>query len=171
MSMALEPFFSLTPINPRVYTYDASKPDDPHALAVMDCYGVMSLNHSPNRLTDHHSSDSLLLGWDPVDPAEQTFDPAFYRRNVVRFFFWGANVSTENQYLLLFSLKGRPGTPIIQFFTGTTLVRSEELSGEEQVAILMDVPGDGVATYVYLRLACSNYYGAFEIRGMDCYLL
>jgi hypothetical protein len=171
MNMALEPFFSLTPLNPRTFTYDPSKPDEPYAIASMDCYGVMSLNHDPNRLADQYRNNELLLGYNPVDPADQTMDTEFYRQNVVRFVFVATKVSTDNQYLLLFSLRGVIGPPIIQFFAGASLVRSEELSGEEQVANLMDVPGDRVTTQVYLRLASSVCTIAFWMKGMDCYLL
>ena len=171
MSMALEPFFSLTPLNPEVHTYDASTPHKPYASAKMNSYGGLTFSQPPYRLTDQHSNDELLLGYDPVDPADQAFDPRFYRRNTVFFLFSPTNVHTENQYLLLFSLRKLAGTPIVQFFVETTLVRSEELTGEEQVAILMDVPGDHVGILVYLRLASPDYYSLFGFKGMDCYLL
>lgn len=172
--MTLQPFASLTPLNPYTYTYDASQPNAPYVSALLDSYGGMSSHYAPYRLTDQHSSDELLLGYDPVDPADQTignFFTDFYRRNTIRIYFRGYNVSTENQYLLLFSLRSLYGTPIAQFFIGTELIRSEELSGDEQVAILMDVPGDGVATSVYVRLASSAMNSIFGFKGMDCYLL
>jgi hypothetical protein len=174
--MTLQPFFSLTPLNPRIYTYSAAQPDAPYASAYLVSYGGVSCYYSPCRLTDQYSNDELVLGFDPVDPADQTivnFYTAFYSRNAIRFYFRGTNVSTENQYLLLFSLRGLYRTPIVQFFVGTTLVRSEELklSGYEQVAILMDVPGNDVAAHVNLRLASSEEYSMFAFKGMDCYLL
>ena len=174
MSMALEPFFSLTPLHPRVYTYDPSKPGEPYVYAYMDSFGGVTRNYDPCQLADQHSNDELILGYDPVDPADQsivTTATPIFRSNTIIFFFRGTNVSTENQYLLLFSLRGLFGTPIVQFFAGTTLVRSEELSGEEQVAILMDVPGDRASNSFYLRLASPDYYSMFGFKGMDCYLL
>jgi len=174
MSMALEPFFSLSPLHPKVYTYNASKPNEPYTSAYLNSYGSIMFTNPPYRLTDQHSNDELILGCDPVDPADQTFADlvtSFYRRNAIRFVFYGYNVSTENQYLLLFSLRKITGTPIVQFFAGTTLVRSEELSGEEQVAILMDVPGNNLWVSVVLRLAAPDYYSMFGFKGMDCYLL
>jgi hypothetical protein len=172
--MTLQPFFSLTPLNPSAYTYSAAQPGAPYAHASMYSYGGVSFPYAPYRLTDQYSSDELVLGFDPVDPADQTIGNYYttvYSRNAIRFSFYGTNVSTENQYLLLFALRGLNGTPIVQFFVGTTLVRSEELSGEEQIAILMDVPGDYVYTQVNLRLASSVSYSMFGFKGMDCYLL
>jgi hypothetical protein len=174
MSMALEPFFSLTPLNPRTYTYDPSKPDEPYVFAYMDSFGGVSRSDDPYRLASQHSNDELILGYDPVDPADQsilTTAVPIFRSNTIVLSFRGTNVSSENQYLMLFSLQKRGGTPIVQFFAGTTLVRSEELSGEEQVAILMDVPGDRASTFVYLRLASLNFHSMFGFKGMDCYLL
>jgi hypothetical protein len=172
--MTLQPFFSLTPLNPYDYTYNAAQPNAPYASAHLSSYGGVSFHYAPYRLPDQHSSDEILLGYDPVDLTDQTisnFVTDGYRRNTLRFYLYGYNVSTENQYLLLFSLRYRGGTPSVQFFVGTELVRIEELDGEEQVAILMDVPGNGVGTAVFVRLASSDYYSMFGFKGMDCYLL
>jgi hypothetical protein len=63
------------------------------------------------------------------------------------------------------------GTPTAQFFVGSNLVRSEDLSGEEQIAILLDVPGDGTGTSITVRLASTSPYVGMGFQGMDCYLL
>ena len=129
---------------------------------------------SPYRLEDQYNTDELILGYDPVDPADETISVIandVFRRSALYIYFYGRNVSTENQYLLLFSLGSRSGSPSAQFFVGSELVRSEELSVEEQVAILLDVPGDGAYTTVYVRLASTYSYVALGFQGMDCYLL
>ena len=38
--MSLQPFFSLSPLNPRAYTYDAANPSNPYASGAMSIYGV-----------------------------------------------------------------------------------------------------------------------------------
>lgn len=174
--MTLQPLFSLTPLNPRVYTYDPAHPDAPYALARLTSFGGITSSFNPYRLENQFSNNALILGGDPVDPAEQTISDLsadFYRRCTLRFYFYARNVTTENQYLLLFSLRSylSPGTPGAQFFVGTDLVRSEEVSGQEQVAILLDVPGDGIPVYVYVRLASASPSALLGFQGMDCYLL
>lgn len=172
--MTLQTYFSLTPLIPQVFTYNAANPGDPNVSATMDIYGGLSFYNSPNSLKHQYSNDELILGYDPVAPADQTIGniiTAFFKHNTIHIHFRGYNVSTEHQYLLLFSLRRLHGTPIVQFFIGTKLVRSEGLSGDEQVAILMDAPGSGIGTHVFLRLASSDYYSMFGFKGMDCYLL
>jgi hypothetical protein len=172
--MTLTPFFSLTPLNPRAYTYDASQPDAPYASGYLWSYGGFSSYYYPHRLANQYSNDELFLGKDPVDPTDQTIGNIVtdvYRRSALLFYFGGSNVSTENQFLLLFSLSSPTATPIAQFFVGTELVRSEEVTGEEQVAILLDVPGNGISTHLFVRLASTNFYSVLGFKGMDCYLL
>jgi hypothetical protein len=172
--MTLAPFFSLTPLNPQDYTYDAAQPNAPYASAYMFSFGGMTKYYNPYRLADQHNNDEINLGYDPVDPTDQTISNIVndvYRRSALQISFYGYNVSTENQYLLLFSLRSMYGTPSAQFFVGTELVRIEELSGEEQVAILLDVPGNAVYTTVYVRLASTAFTASMGLKGMDCYLL
>lgn len=172
--MTLEPLFSLRPLNPRVYTYDPAQPDAPYATAYMFSFGGLTKYYVPYRLADQYSNDEITLGYDPADPTDQTISNIIndvYRRSTLQISFRGYNVSTENQYLLLFSLRSIYGTPSAQFFVGTELVRVEELGGEEQVAILLDVPGNAIFTNVYVRLASTAFTASIGFKGMDCYLL
>ena len=85
--------------------------------------------------------------------------------------FYGVKVETDNQFLLLFSIRHVSGKPSAQFFVGANLVRVEEIDDDEQVAIVLDVPGGGIPTYVVVRLASSISDSAFGFKGVDCYLL
>ena len=106
--MTLQPFFSLSPLDPYAYTYDAANPNAPYAHALQYSFGGMTLYTYPHRLDDQYNNEELILGYDPVDPAEQTIGDLVadvYRRSALRIYFTGNNVSTENQYLLLFSIR------------------------------------------------------------------
>jgi len=92
-------------------------------------------------------------------------------RCTIHVYLRGHNVSTENQYLVLFALGGLDFISV-QFFVNTDLVRTEELGPvEAQVAILLDCPGDGVTVELYVRLASSGGRARMAFQGMDCYLL
>ena len=171
--MSLNPFFSLTPNNPYVHTYDAANPNVPYASGYLYSYGGHSARFSPYRLPDQSTNDEIIVGTDPVAPGDQTINSVsddFYRRCTIYAFFYGNNVATDNQYLLLAQLNGLSAATA-QFFVGTELVREEAISGEEQVAVLMDVPGNGVAVYFYIRLASTYHYARMGFKGLDCYLL
>ena len=115
------------------------------------------------------------MAYNPVDPTDQTITNLvsdIYGRCCVNISIKGTNVSTENQYLLLFGLRGIFGEPTAQFFVGTDLVNTEVLSSrDEQVAILLDCPGSNVDVQVYVRLASAQWYGTIGIKGVDCFLL
>ena len=176
--MSLDPFFSLSPNSPRMETYDGANPNAPYAYAKVDTTGGRSFPWSGQSLVDQHSSDKILLGYDPVSSSDQTITNVIddlYRRCSVRVGFYGANVTTANQYLLVFRLERSFGSPIAQFFVGADFVQAEDinLSPYDDVAMLLDTPGDRTWTYVNVRLAALNatYYTSFFFKGVDCYLL
>jgi hypothetical protein len=175
--MSLDPFFSLSPLSPYAYTYDAANPNNPCAFAYLNTYGGYTDLYSLRRLTDQHSDDQILLAYDPVPQSSQTiasFADDFVRRCVVRVAFRGYNVSTVNQYLLVFRLARWTGSPIAQFFIGTDLVRAETLtvSPYDDIAILIDTPGVNVWVTANVRLATAgNYNQGFFFKGVDGYLL
>jgi hypothetical protein len=175
--MSLEPFFSLSPLSPSAITYNAANPSAPHANAYLDTFGGFTRHVSPRTFSDQHSNNQILLGYDPVLDTDQTittlFD-SFYRRCAVSLTFSGHNVSTRNQYLLVFRLARAFGHPTAQFFVGTSFVRSEPLtqSPYDDIAILLDTPGNDFWVYAYVRLAGDfSYYHGFFFKGVDCYLL
>lgn len=170
----LQPFFSLTPLDPYHHTYGMGDPQAPYAQASLYSYGgYTSASHS-YWLSDQHSSDEIILSDDPVELADQAIGSVpddLYRRCTIRLCFTGWNVSTKNQYLLLLALRGIRQSPTAQFFVGTDFVRAEELSGDETVAILLDCPGPNRTTEIYVRLASPVQWATMGFKGVDCYLL
>ncbi len=172
--MALQPFFSLTPSRPQAFTYDSANPSAPYASGYLASFGGFTSFASPYRLGDQNTNDEIIVGYDPVDLADQTIGSLINdlrRRCTIQVYFVGYNVTTANQYLLLFALRRVWGSVSAQFFVGADLVRTEQLSGDEQVAILMDTPGSGVTVHVYVRLASPDFFAIMGFQGMDCYLL
>ena len=89
----------------------------------------------------------------------------------IRVKFYGYNVSTENQYLLLYSLRRVTQAITAQFFVGNNLVDTREIVGDEQVAILLDCPGEGSQADLIVRLASDTTWAAMGFKGVDCFLL
>ena len=171
--MALEPFFSLTPNTPNGNTYDPANPSAPYATGILNCYGVV-IGWGTWSLASQSANNEALLGYSATGLTDQTISNTvndLYGRSSLRIWFTGQNVSTENQYLLLFALRGVQGSPTAQFFVNGALVDTEELSGNEQVAVLLDCPGSGVRTTVHVRLASASYWAIMGFKGVDCYLL
>ena len=174
--MSLQPFFSISPLNPTAYTYDAANPGNPYANAYLTTFGVYT--HASYSLASQHANDQLLLARDPVPDSNQAisnYNDDVFRRSAVFAQFRGTNVSTVNQYLLVFRLARVFGSPIAQFFAGTQFLRAETLTASpyDDVAILLDVPGNSSYVYPIVRLAAtgSGTYHGFYFMGMDCYLL
>ena len=171
--MSLNPLFSLTPNNPYANTYDAANPNAPYGIGFLSSYGGYSHYYIPDRLQDQSANDEILLGYNPVAPGDGTITSYWddlYGRCTIYAGFAGHNVATDNQYLLLAQLNGLYEATA-QFFVGTELVREEAISGEEQVAVLIDVPGDGEFLNFYIRLASAYPYAQMGFKGLDCYLL
>jgi hypothetical protein len=174
--MSLEPLFSLSPLSPKVYTYNAADPKAPFASAYIETFGGVTGYAGPRTFSDQHSNDQILLANDPVPETDQTITNVWddiYRRSGVALIFYGSNVSTVNQYLLVFRLASYWNTtPTAQFFVGTSLVRAEALtqSPYDKISILLDTPGNNSLVYTYVRLAGTTANG-FLFKGVDCYLL
>ncbi len=172
--MALQTFFSLTPKSPRVNSYNSANPTAPYVNAYLYSYGGITFSSGYWTLAGQYNNDEIIVGYDPVGLNEQTISNTIndiYRRCVIRIYFYGKNVSTENDYMLLFALRGIGGNPNAQFFIGSDLVRTEPLTADEQVPILIPCPGDGIGIKVYIRLASDSYYARMGFKGVDCYLL
>ena len=185
--MSLDPFFTLSPRNPRDFTYISRHPDAPYAMANLHTYGGYTTAWGTNvygggnrSLTGQYGQDQILLAWDPVPDTDQTLPsyPDNYRNCAVRVAFSGTKVSTLNQYLLMFRLAREGGAPIAQFFVGTQFVLGEALtqSPYDDIAILLDTPGNQITVYVTVRLAVvgggtTTGFNGFYFKGVDGYLL
>ena len=172
--MGIEPFFSLTPSSPMVITYDPANPSSPYAYANLSSNGGITLHFAPYSLRDQSTNDEIILGHNFVDPTDQEIDSIFdlHRSCTITIFFFGINVTTGNQYLLLFALRRIAGANVsAQFFVGFDLVHTQQLSGDELVAILFDTPVNAYGTFVYVRLASPDVWGRVGFQGVECYLL
>ena len=170
--MTLPTFFSVTPSAPSINTYDPANPSAPYAGAWFYTFGGFARYYNPYRIGDQYNNNEIIVGYDAVPLADQDIYSKGhpYRCCVMKLYFSAYNVSTENQFLLLFELRGLWGPASAQFFVGTDLVDTTELTGVETHAILMDCPGPGGIS-MYVRLASNNWSAAMAFRGVDCYLL
>jgi len=176
--MTFETFFSLSPKNPHVYTYNAAQPNAPFVSASINAFGGF-ISHYTLNLNDMYAKDSIAIGCDPVDPADETFSNIvtdFYRRSTLSFYIKPYNVSAENQLLLYFSLSTPPNTgapKFAQIFVNgdPDPVVVEEINGLENVAILLDVEGNQIPITIYVRLASTNWYSYMNFTGLESVLL
>ena len=173
--MAIQPGFSLSPLNPKEYTYDPANPTSPYFSSSLYCTGVYNSIDSYSLETQYNNNE-IILGFNPVATNDQTVSSIIddlIRHSVIQVYFRGINVNTNNQYLLLFALRGGLYASEAQFFIGTDLIRIEPIASnaDEQIAILMDCPGNNKSTNIFVRLASDSYYAKMTFKGLDCFLL
>ena len=164
------PFCSVTPMQPAGTGYNPSSPGSPYGLAALFTYGGDTRFGTFYSLCAQGDLDQIVLKGDHVplgDHTVQTFDQ-LRRGCAVYIDMSGRNVTTDYQYLFLFSLQG---TGSVQIFLGTQWLQTEQLSAQgDTIAILMDCPGER-AVRLFLRLASDEQHAEMVFKGMDCYLL
>jgi len=172
--MDLQPLFSLRPLSPLALTYDPAIPTAAWALAFFESSGGIThvLPLAGVTLGDQNNRDEIALGDNPMKVQDQDLF-AFPRYCLIWVYFIGKNVSKNNQYLLLFALRRIYGSPWAQIFIGTDFLTKVKINGDEQVAILLDSPGDGIPITLAVRLATdkASYHAGMGFKGMQCYLL
>ena len=174
--MALEPFFSLTPLSPSTYTYDPAQPDAPHVYAAMRTFGGHTRQSPPYSLADQAANDEIILGYDAVELDDQEIlsdDEHVFRRSAAYFWFHPYNVTADNQYLLVFGLRDHGHRPDVQFFIGLDFIRQDTVANwNEQIAILIDaVPNQRVNLFMRVAAPEEQYYTRVGLLGFTCYLL
>ncbi len=174
--MALNSFFSLSAVNPFVYTYNPANPNDPYVHAYLYSYGGHTRSYFPYRLPNQVNDDQIIVGYDAVDLADENditnYADEIRKRCVIQTFFRGRNVTTAQQYLLVFKFHKLVDNTAVQFFIGTDWVRTEPLNNtDDQVALLIDVPGNNMWVYVYARLAADYPARSMGFKGVECYLI
>jgi len=169
--MSLDTFLTLTPLTPFATTYDPSHSGSPYGRGFLHFYGVyVGDRYNNDTLEWQYNSNEVLLAFDPV-PLSNKVLGSYYNRCTMELMVQSFNVSLENQYLMIFHLNAPFGEPTAQFFVGTKLVREEIIGGEEQVALLMDVPGNDIWVNVTVRLASIANLYKLGIKGVDIFLL
>ena len=170
--MSLPTFFSLSPLNPYVHSYDPANPNAPWAFAVCQNFGAVVLQRGHWTLANQHLNDRVIMGYNAVPLENQNlWTPHPYQVCTSMVYFRGYNVSTENQYLLIFELLQIQSETHAQFFVNNDLVDTVQVTGIETHAILLDCPGHGINVQVWVRLASPVWTAAMAFRGVDCYLL
>ena len=173
--MPITPFFSLSGLSPFDYQVNPGSPGGPYARAWLFTGGGITSLATSFSLTEQHTNDEIIIGGANVPTSDVTITtPADWRQHsYIRVAWYGHNVSTENQYLLLYSLRRVNQTidATAQFFVGNNLVDTQEIVGDEQVAILIDCPGDGALINLFVRLASDSSVGTMGFGGVDCFLL
>jgi len=127
-------------------------------------------NSNIDSLEVQYNANEVILASDPALLSDKVLG-SYYKHCTMKLVVKSYNVSLENQYLMIFHLNAIKGEPTAQFFVGAELVREEKISGEEQVALLMDVPGNEEFVFVHVRLASSSYAYWLGIKGVDIFVL
>ena len=172
--MPITPFFSLSGMSPFDYQVNPGSPGEPYVRAWLYTGGGAT-DPGLQNLWNQHWTNEIIIGGANVPTSDVTITtPDDWRsHSYIRVRFQGRNVSTENQYLLLYSLRRVNQTidATAQFFVGNNLVDTQEIVGDEQVAILIDCPGDGALINLFVRLASDSSVGTMGFGGVDCFLL
>ncbi len=180
--MSLTPNFTVSPRNPHSLNYDPANPNAPYMDAMLFVYGSTarpdSYTYPPTPLSfqSQYDNDEIQLGYDPVDPNDEN-DITNYRnqihgKNCIAVTIMPRNVSIDNQHLILFGFKHVMGSPLVQFFIGRDFLRTEEINGDEQVAVLLDHPGSGIYNIgIYARLASLTSWSIAAFTGANGYIL
>lgn len=172
--MSLPTFFSISGLNPRIYTYNAANPNAPYASAYLFTYGGITHYYQPFNLQSQYDSDAIVLGYDPSTPGTTLYQETIpEKRSSLRLSFAAYNVTDQNQFLLLFQFQGLQGSPSVEFFVGSSLVSTEalEINQDEQHAILFDCPNNGYWFTIWVRLVSNDYWSVASFKGLDCFLL
>jgi hypothetical protein len=176
--MALEPQFSISAANPAETGFRGA--GKPYLVGAITSYGGYTVASNRYRLGDQYSNDELIIGRDPVDPADENditnYIDELYRRNTYRLQVWAYDVRADHQFLFVFGFTNPalwPGPIGVQFFIGTEWVRSETFDDVvETVALLVDSPGDGDSNLnVFVRLAALSPSATIGLTGIEGFLI
>jgi hypothetical protein len=159
------PTATLSPIDQFSSSYDSASGTYNHYI-YLRCWGVWYDAWSDKRLTDQFTEDKAVLYGFPIPspPPSPLYVSSKYSKVHLGF---KTNATIENQYLLIYHVKGRWGARAAFYINGN-LVRSEEIDGEEYVAILVDCPPPQTFWHVCMYLEGG---GLLEFKGIEFYIL
>jgi hypothetical protein len=164
--MPLTPKFTLTPLNPYSNSYDNVNEEYTH-YAYLKCFGAYVHFTLTKNLPAQYNENKIVLGCIPIDTPASTDFPYPYYKHSCAYISFKTNATTEDQYLLVYTLKGS-GNARAAFFINGNLVRSEQIDGEENIAILVDCPESQTWWYSYIFLEGG---GILEFKTLECYVL
>jgi len=162
------PWFSLSPKHP---VHSVPPSTEPTAFAYQSCFGVTFGSGNYSLEAQYAADEAVFHSRHHLVDAAATSPAPYGSVNSVQIAFLGYNVTTENQYLLIFDLEGHNCQAKI--YVNRTLVQTEPLSGTKQVSLLIDCPGPEVYTYITIEHAKTpeGGHGYMRYRGVDCYLV
>lgn len=176
--MALTAQFSISAANPSGHGYSGA--GNPYLFGGLLSYGGYTSLGTRYRLGDQYSNDELIIGFDPVDLADESditnYIDDLYRRNTYRLLVGAYDVRADHQFLFVFGFTN-PAAGIfpagVQFFVGAEWVQSEPIDDDvETVALLVDSPGDGFTSFdIFIRLAAEAPYARIGLTGIEGFLL
>ena len=170
----LNPSFEISPLSPFSSGYDPATPNGPYAYARLYTYGGMTRDYWS--LQSQNNNDEIIIGYNPVSLSDTNnitnVTDQIYRKCSIHLLPRLLNVPDDSQLLVVFGFRNITGSPQLQFFVGTDLVRTETIDGTEQIAILLDHPG-GTNPYIqiYARLASDYLYSAVGFSGAAGYII
>ena len=173
--MSLTPAFTLSALNPSYSGYDPANPGLPYISAQFYALGAYIGAVGHLTLPGQVANDEIIIGYDPVNRWDESITtPDKLRQCVISVSFWAYNTTAGNQFLLIFGLKNEGDNPWAQFFVNQAWQRTERITGDEQVAILLDHPG-GTGTKYYqvdVRLATEDFQlQRLGFTGLNGYIL
>ena len=167
--MPLSPTFSLTPRNPSTASWNSEIGDYNH-YATLHCLGVFLGAYHNDNLNHQYDHDKARLKCIGINiPAPITMPDLFWKHSVALLGF-KTKATTEDQYLLIFHVRGMYGARAAFYINGN-LVRSEEVDGDETIAILVDCPAPQTWWWVYMFCEGTEYIPALELKEIECHIL
>ncbi|MFC1486599.1 hypothetical protein ACFLRN_02765 [Thermoproteota archaeon] len=160
------PTATLSPLNPFSSLYGHPNEHSIHYM-FLRCYGVWYDAWSERRLIDQSTQDkAVMYSMAMPSPPPTAIIPTSFKNSRINMGF-STNATPENQYLLIYHLKGREGARAAFYINGN-LIRSEEIDGEEYVAILVDCPPP--QTFWHADMFHEER-GMLEFMGIELYIL
>jgi hypothetical protein len=164
--MPLTPTAEVTPKYPLDRSYNSAASMWNHYVYLRS-FGAWHDVWFDRRLTDQCSQDKTVFYLDPiVSPAPSSMPSPYYKYCVAHMGFL-SNATEENQYLLIFHVVGHWGARAAIYINGN-LVRSEEVAGDEYIAILLDSPPSQTWWHAYMFLERT---GRLDLKGVQLFVL
>lgn len=135
--MSLSPSLAVTPLSPRVTSYDGAF----WTAVVSFCsYGGYTYFNYPNTLENNCNLDRITVRAD--DNLDNTLNSGTYWYRHSCFYthvrlndgYW----ASDTQVIMIFDVESATGTQGIQAFVGWDLVRDETIDGRENIVIAYD---------------------------------
>jgi len=166
--LTLTPTAEVTPLNPV-----SSLIDDPVAgtwkyYLVLKSFNAFINAWGVETLKAQYDQNKTVFYVNPIpSPAPSSMPFPYFKHSVAHLQF-RSNATTENQYLLIYHVIGSWGYPRAAFYINGNLVRSEEVKGDEYIAILCDCPPSQTWWHAYMY---HEDKGMLWLKGVQLFIL